>query len=249
MQIHISQSTQELLSPSYKVKERGEIEVKGKGKTIWKPSWGLSLNRVIGTLIISRTDAPGTMKTYWLEKRERRSVATKGITIQEPHIWHRNSEKRVSSVGVMGLITPSIFDKTVPVGEPPSRRGSSKMSSPTPPGSSGIFSEERRIYSPITFQDVARRSVANSPTKNVEVRGISSSESQLSPIRRLDFVRSEEPRDKWHIVQEFSCLVALHFSVSSHENHIFLIPESCKICRRLLPASHPVELYEIIFLK
>lgn len=34
MQIHISQSTQELLSPSYKVKERGEIEVKGKGKII-----------------------------------------------------------------------------------------------------------------------------------------------------------------------------------------------------------------------
>jgi len=33
MQIHISQSTKELLSPSYKVKERGEIEVKGKGKT------------------------------------------------------------------------------------------------------------------------------------------------------------------------------------------------------------------------
>lgn len=32
MQIHISQSTRELLSPSYKVKERGEIEVKGKGR-------------------------------------------------------------------------------------------------------------------------------------------------------------------------------------------------------------------------
>lgn len=31
MQIHISQSTRELLSPSYRVKERGEIEVKGKG--------------------------------------------------------------------------------------------------------------------------------------------------------------------------------------------------------------------------
>lgn len=32
MQIHISQSTRELLCPSYKVKERGEIQVKGKGK-------------------------------------------------------------------------------------------------------------------------------------------------------------------------------------------------------------------------
>ncbi|EZA46610.1 hypothetical protein DMN91_008977 [Ooceraea biroi] len=143
MQIHISQSTQELLSPSYKVKERGEIEVKGKG----------------------------TMKTYWLEKRERRSVATKGITIQEPHQWHtiRTIEKRVSSVGVIGLISPGMFDKPVSA-DPLSRRSSSKMSSPTPPGSSGFFSEERRIYSPITFQDVARRSVANSPTKNVEAR-------------------------------------------------------------------------------
>ncbi|XP_020293807.1 soluble guanylate cyclase 88E [Pseudomyrmex gracilis] len=141
MQIHISQSTRELLSPSYKVTERGEIEVKGKG----------------------------IMKTYWLEKRERRSITTKGITIQEPHQWRtRNIEKRVSSVGTMGL-NPGIFDKPTP-GDTSSRRGSSKMSSPTPPGSSGFFSEERRIYSPITFQDVARRSVANSPTKSVEIR-------------------------------------------------------------------------------
>ncbi|XP_036149629.1 soluble guanylate cyclase 88E isoform X2 [Monomorium pharaonis] len=144
MQIHISQSTKELLSPSYKVKERGEIEVKGKG----------------------------TMKTYWLEKRERRSVTTKGITIQEPHQWHTKSfEKRISSMGAIGLISPGIFDKSA-LGDIAlsKRRGSSKMSSPTPPGSSGFFSEERRIYSPITFQDVARRSVANSPTKNMEIR-------------------------------------------------------------------------------
>ncbi|KAG5345676.1 GCY8E cyclase, partial [Acromyrmex heyeri] len=143
MQIHISQSTQELLSPSYKVKEREEIEVKGKG----------------------------TMKTYWLEKRERRSVMTKGITIQEPHQWHTKSfEKRVSSVGAIGLISTSMFDKSTSGDALSRRRGSSKMSSPTPPGSSGFLSEERRIYSPITFQDVALRSIANSPTKNVEVR-------------------------------------------------------------------------------
>ncbi|XP_072766942.1 guanylyl cyclase at 88E isoform X2 [Anoplolepis gracilipes] len=142
MQIHISESTRELLSPSYKVKERGEIEVKGKG----------------------------TMKTYWLEKREKRSVMTKGIIIQEPHQWHtRSSEKRFSTVGAIGLISPSMFDKS-PSKDVPSRRGSSKMSSPTQPGSSGLLPEERRIYSPITFQDVARRSVANSPTKNMEIR-------------------------------------------------------------------------------
>lgn len=114
----------------------------------------------------------GTMKTYWLEKRERRSITTKGIIIQESHQWRtRNLEKRISSAGAIGLINSGIFDKHVLMsGDPPSRRGSSKMSSPTPPGSSGFFSEERRIYSPITFQDVARRSVANSPTKNVRGR-------------------------------------------------------------------------------
>lgn len=31
MKIHISQSTRDLLPPSYKVIERGEIQVKGKG--------------------------------------------------------------------------------------------------------------------------------------------------------------------------------------------------------------------------
>lgn len=111
------------------------------------------------------------MKTYWLEKREKRSFTTKGITIQAPHQWHtRSVEKRVSTVGAIGLISPGMFDKLTS-GDASSRRGSSKMSSPTPPASSGFLSEERRIYSPITFHDVARRSVANSPTKNVEIRG------------------------------------------------------------------------------
>lgn len=34
MKIHISQSTKELLPPIYQVAERGEIQVKGKGKTM-----------------------------------------------------------------------------------------------------------------------------------------------------------------------------------------------------------------------
>lgn len=44
MKVHISQSTKDLLGPNYRVKERGEIDVKGKG----------------------------VMKTYWLEERENR---------------------------------------------------------------------------------------------------------------------------------------------------------------------------------
>ncbi|XP_060812514.1 soluble guanylate cyclase 88E [Bombus pascuorum] len=138
MQIHISESTRELLSPSYKVKERGEIEVKGKG----------------------------TMKTYWLEKREHRSSSTKGITIQEPPQWNtRNTEKRVSA-GTPAAFTAATMYENQNCLDTLSRRGSNIVS-PTPADSTFI-PEERRIYSPITFQDVARRSVANSPTKNAD---------------------------------------------------------------------------------
>ncbi|XP_050472707.1 soluble guanylate cyclase 88E [Bombus huntii] len=138
MQIHISESTRELLSPSYKVKERGEIEVKGKG----------------------------TMKTYWLEKREHRSSSTKGITIQEPTQWNtRNTEKRVSA-GAPAAFTAATMYENQNCLDTLSRRGSNIVS-PTPADSTFI-PEERRIYSPITFQDVARRSVANSPTKNAD---------------------------------------------------------------------------------
>ncbi|XP_066597958.1 soluble guanylate cyclase 88E isoform X2 [Prorops nasuta] len=143
MQIHISHSTRELLSLSYKVKERGEIDIKGKG----------------------------TMKTYWLEKREYRSFSTRGITIQEPHQWHtRSTEKRNSSTNESinaALEKPNFAES--------SSRRESKISSPTPLGSCGFLNDERRIYSPITFQDVARRSVANSPTKsNCDIRELRS---------------------------------------------------------------------------
>lgn len=142
MQIHISQSTKELLSPSYRVKERGEIEVKGKG----------------------------IMKTYWLEKREHRSSSTKGITIQEPPQWHtRSTEKRVSAGTPAAFnISTTIYENQNCLDASSSRRGS-KIGSPTP-AESTFIPEERRIYSPITFQDVARRSVANSPTKNADSR-------------------------------------------------------------------------------
>ncbi|PSN39730.1 hypothetical protein C0J52_19957 [Blattella germanica] len=97
MKIHISQSTRDLLSPSYIVSERGEIQVKGKG----------------------------SMKTYWLERREFRmprrpsSVGAKSESERE----------KGSSLGLCGLI------------------------------------DDRPVYSPVTFQDIARRSVANSPVK------------------------------------------------------------------------------------
>ncbi|XP_065158756.1 soluble guanylate cyclase 88E isoform X2 [Atheta coriaria] len=89
MQIHISQSTKELLPSEYKVGERGEVEVKG------------------------------VMKTYWLEDRNGRQPLHRDlIALPETH------------------------------------------PEPTTAPSSAVRSG---IYSPITYQDVARRSVGNSP--------------------------------------------------------------------------------------
>ena len=111
----------------------------------------------------------GTMKTYWLEKREHRSSSTKGITIQEPTQWNtRNTEKRVSA-GTPAAFTAATMYENQNCLDTLSRRGSNIVS-PTPADSTFI-PEERRIYSPITFQDVARRSVANSPTKNADSKG------------------------------------------------------------------------------
>ncbi|XP_014295321.2 soluble guanylate cyclase 88E [Microplitis demolitor] len=155
MQIHISQSTKELLSPFYKVKERGEIQVKGKG----------------------------SMKTYWLEKRPLRSNVTKNITIQEPPIWmNRTTEKRslLSNNNSVSCGSPNKLTDSHSYIDISNKSPGSRISSPTPFGSTGIISDERRIYSPITFQDVARRSEANTPTKSpnmLELRSNSVSEA------------------------------------------------------------------------
>lgn len=118
------------------------------------------------------------MKTYWLEKRSWRSIVTRNIVIQEPpQYMNRTNENNKIPPGInyhSSVPTPmsptkltyrhSYLDKSI-------KSPGSRISSPTPFGSSALTSDERRIYSPITFQDVARRSVANSPTKNPDVRG------------------------------------------------------------------------------
>ncbi|XP_046599483.1 soluble guanylate cyclase 88E isoform X2 [Neodiprion lecontei] len=152
MQIHISQPTKELLSSSYKVTERGEIQVKG------------------------------SMKTYWLEKREERSQMTKGISICEPPQWQNCAVKKRMSIGVVGS---GLKNERKSENNSASTR-TSRVSSPAPASSnSGILCEDRRIYSPITFQDVAQRSVANSPIKSVDIKGFrSNSVGAVSAIVR-----------------------------------------------------------------
>ncbi|XP_063237743.1 soluble guanylate cyclase 88E [Bacillus rossius redtenbacheri] len=98
MRIHISESTRELLSPDYRVSERGEIQVKGKG----------------------------VMKTYWLESHGARSPLARTPALGQRTQWERAADR-----------TP-VLD---------------------------IVADDRRVYSPVMFPDVARRSVGSSPLK------------------------------------------------------------------------------------
>uniref|UniRef100_A0A182JIS4 guanylate cyclase n=1 Tax=Anopheles atroparvus TaxID=41427 RepID=A0A182JIS4_ANOAO len=117
MRIHISESTKHQLSANYRVSERGEIDVKGKG----------------------------TMKTYWLDYRENRPpLQLLAEEIKSPSIDYieTNKDRRVS-------IPYSVVQ--------PHKQSTGGLSS------AGL--EDRRVYSPVTFEDVARRSIANSPVK------------------------------------------------------------------------------------
>lgn len=123
MKIHISQTTKDLLGPNYRLTERGEIDVKGKG----------------------------SMKTYWLEERENRQKLTRitpsfvqsNIAVLPPMSTIRKDslQDRRRSISVFGNSRPSVFS----------------------PG----HADDRRIYSPVTFEDVAMHSITNSPVKTL----------------------------------------------------------------------------------
>ncbi|KAI5645631.1 adenylate and guanylate cyclase catalytic domain-containing protein [Phthorimaea operculella] len=183
MRIHISQTTRELLSPAYMVQERGEIQVKGKG----------------------------AMKTYWLEGRESRPFLNKVISPQlqpgtEPE-WERAADVRDSiaehsaqhmshkeirdihsapnSLGALGTFEGN--NSTGDLALSPTTK-SAHFATPAPIVMSPV--EERRMYSPVTFQDVARRSIANSPnrteTTNRESRSNSASAGGWTDAESLD---------------------------------------------------------------
>lgn len=126
MKVHISQTTKDLLGPNYRLTERGEIDVKGKG----------------------------SMKTYWLDEREHRQKYT-----------HIHTNVGYTQPAPMLLPVPGsagrrdLHDR---------RRSVSVLQGPrsglTSPGT-GV--EDRRIYSPVTFEDVAMRSIANSPVRTL----------------------------------------------------------------------------------
>lgn len=121
MRIHISQTTREFLPSNYKVSERGDIDVKGKG----------------------------SMKSFWLEHRENRTP--------------------------LAQVKQSMFKKTaspVKAIEQPEHIQDRRLSMPpygiqSPGENTSAGTEDRRVYSPVTFEDVARRSIVNSPARNI----------------------------------------------------------------------------------
>lgn len=123
MKVHISQTTRDLLSPNYRVKERGEIDVKGKG----------------------------VMKTYWLDERENRPKLG--------HIIAQNNLPIQSSAVMTTIRRDSLIDRRRSI----SVFGYTRHASPP--------SDDRRIYSPVTFEDVAMHSITNSPVKTLSQRG------------------------------------------------------------------------------
>ncbi|XP_026729089.1 soluble guanylate cyclase 88E isoform X2 [Trichoplusia ni] len=193
MRIHISQTTQELLSPSYMVTERGEIQVKGKG----------------------------AMKTYWLEGRESRPSLTKVISPQlRPGTeleWERaadvrdsiaehsaqqmnNKEQNNSRIQELPNSGPNSL-VNVNCGALMTLQNSvraSQVAAPTTTMTSPV--EERRMYSPVTFQDVARRSIANSPNRtereresrsnSTSVVGMWTDAESVDPARTADSLNS-----------------------------------------------------------
>ncbi|XP_073819634.1 guanylyl cyclase at 88E [Musca autumnalis] len=158
MKIHISETTKEFLGPNYRVAERGEIDVKGKG----------------------------TMKTYWLDERENRKplqlspaqllpVSTFVPPAPTPAVIMAKQPSRAI------MPAPTVLPKersmvTMPAVPPASSSmavasssTSAKVASQTEPetNNNSTIEERGRIYSPVTFKDVARRSIANSPVRSL----------------------------------------------------------------------------------
>lgn len=125
------------------------------------------------------------MKTYWLEKKKNRPKLTKGIIIQEPPQWiARAPEKRSSASSISYNQRSNLESLNI-------SRKESRVSSPTL--SVNVINEDRRMYSPITYQDVARRSVTNSPTKITDARG-----NVYYTVKQWDKVDSMICRYYWH---------------------------------------------------
>lgn len=134
----------------FKVLERGEIDVKGKG----------------------------CMKTYWLEERKGRKldpiplIESMGLleAIADGSLGRGTSNLNpkssiTSGSGGAGARRKSLLDASKRISLLPGRDVSPNAAALALTGQPN--NEDRRVYSPVTFHDVARRSIANSPVKSI----------------------------------------------------------------------------------
>ncbi|XP_003736729.3 soluble guanylate cyclase 88E isoform X1 [Drosophila pseudoobscura] len=170
MKVHISESTKILIGPSYKILERGEIDVKGKG----------------------------TMATYWLEERENRLPLqlTTGMLMHPMASGPARAIMPAPSKPVTPIVPPLPAPVPAAAAAPPVEHASisgvvltatntiaaaAHLTHHHPPAAGGVAGgptggggaapaqgddRSSRIYSPVTFKDVARRSIANSPVRH-----------------------------------------------------------------------------------
>ncbi|XP_034486759.1 soluble guanylate cyclase 88E isoform X2 [Drosophila innubila] len=162
MKIHISESTKVLIGPNYKILERGEIDVKGKG----------------------------TMKTYWLEERENR-LPLQLISGLQLHPMSAAPPLTPIPKAIMPAPKPATTVAPPPADPPQTSlanvvlgvsgtvaavtalahhapAAATATATATSATTNVAAADERgsRIYSPVTFKDVARRSIANSPVRS-----------------------------------------------------------------------------------
>ncbi|XP_013112475.2 soluble guanylate cyclase 88E isoform X1 [Stomoxys calcitrans] len=141
MKVHVSESTKEFLGPNYRMTERGEIEVKGKG----------------------------TMKTYWLDERENRKPLQLSpaqllpVSAFVPPPTTPAMIKPLSAKAIMPAPSAMSTTKERPVVSVTA----AKVPSPVGEADASGGEDRSRIYSPVTFKDVARRSIANSPVRSL----------------------------------------------------------------------------------
>ncbi|XP_044315152.1 soluble guanylate cyclase 88E isoform X1 [Drosophila rhopaloa] len=191
MKVHISESTKILIGPNYKILERGEIDVKGKGTmgTYWleerENRLPLQLTTTLQVHPVSPVSSTPTSKTKAIMPPVSKSLTplvpvSVSLEVSIPATSVPSVDVVAPSSSMSGLVLTaaaaahmSLHHQTVVAGGPAAASESAGSTGVGGVGDSaagggpgaGAPPDDRnsRIYSPVTFKDVARRSAANSP--------------------------------------------------------------------------------------
>lgn len=191
MKVHISESTKVLIGPNYKIIERGEIDVKGKGTmgTYWleerENRLPLQLTAALQIHPLSPVPPTPTPKTKAIMPPVSKpltpmmpvsvSLAASMPTSNVPAVDVMASSSSISGLALtaaaaahmslhhQAVVAEALTGASVEVALPSVASGATGAAA-----GGGAPSDDRnsRIYSPVTFKDVARRSVANSPVRS-----------------------------------------------------------------------------------